>query len=114
MFTTVLDGVSKQTAMALLFAASTPSALSALFGAMKRGEYAPCLAFRSEGEPVAALPFLPVGLYARIEPMNSMSEALDRYYADRDQIVRIRRHGAALRHTVSSALSRAQNNYAAF
>lgn len=114
MLTTVLDGISKQTAMALLSAASTPSTLSALFVKMKRGEYSPCLAFRSEGEPVAALPFLPVGLYARIEPMYSMSEALDRYYADRDQIVRIRRHGAALRHTVSSALSRAQNKYAAF
>ena len=114
MLTTVLDGISKQTAMALLSDASTPSTLAALFGKMKRGEYSPCLAFRSEGEPVAALPFLPVGLYARIEPMNSMSEALDRYYADRDQIVRIRRHGAALRHTVSSALSRAQNKYAAF
>ena len=112
--TTEMDGISKQTAKALLSAASTPSALDTLFGAMKRGEYSPCLAFRSEGEPVAALPFLPVGLYARIEPMNSMSEALDRYYADRDQIVRIRRHGAALRHTVSSALSRAQNKYAAF
>ena len=43
-----------------------------------------------------------------------MSEALDRYYADRDLLVRIRRHGAALRHTVSTALSRAQNKYAAF
>ena len=43
-----------------------------------------------------------------------MSEALDRYYADRDLVVRIRRHGAALRHTVSTALSRSQNKYAAF
>ena len=76
--TTEMDGISKQTAKALLSAASTPSALDTLFGAMKRGEYSPCLAFRSEGEPVAALPFLPVGLYARIEPMNSMSDALDR------------------------------------
>jgi hypothetical protein len=91
-----------------------PSVLATLFGAMKRGDNFACLAFRSEGEPVAALPFLPVGLYARIEPMNSMSEALDRYYADRDQIVPHSPARRRLRHTVSSALSRAQNKYAAF
>ena len=112
--TATFDGVSKQSAMALILAASTSDALFALIRSLKDGHYAPCLAFGEEGEPVAALPFLPAGLYARVEPMNGMSEALDRYYADRDQIVRIRRHGAALRHTVSTALSRAQNKYAAF
>ena len=112
--TAAFDGVSKQSAFALISTASSQDALYSLICALKSGQYAPCLAFGAEGEPVAALPFLPVGLYARVEPMNSMSEALDRYYADRDQIVRIRRHGAALRHTVSSALSRAQNKYAAF
>ena len=112
--TAAFDGVSKQTANALLSAASCPSALFSLLQSMKSGGYAPCVAFNAEGEPVAALPFAPTGLYARVEPVRSMSEALDRYYADRDQIVRIRRHGAALRHTVSTALSRAQHKYAAF
>ena len=112
--TASFDGVSKQTANALLSAAPSPAALYALLQSMKTGSYAPCIAFNAEGEPAAALPFYPSGLYARLEPAQSMSEALDRYYADRDQIVRIRRHGAALRHTVSTALSRAQNKYAAF
>jgi len=112
--TAAFDGVSKQSAMALLSAAATPETLFSLIRSLRSGNFAPCLAFGAEGEPVAALPFVPVGLYARIEPMSSMSEALDRYYADRDQIVRIRRHGSALRHTVSTSLSRAQNKYAAF
>jgi predicted ribosome quality control (RQC) complex YloA/Tae2 family protein len=112
--TASFDGVSKQTANALLSAAPSPAALYALLQSMKTGSYAPCIAFNAEGEPAAALPFYPSDLYARLEPAQSMSEALDRYYADRDQIVRIRRHGAALRHTVSTALSRAQNKYAAF
>ena len=112
--TAAFDGVSKQSAMALLSATAAPESLFSLIRSLRSGNFAPCLAFGAEGEPVAALPFVPVGLYARIEPMSSMSEALDRYYADRDQIVRIRRHGSALRHTVSTALSRAQNKYAAF
>ena len=112
--TASFDGVSKQSATALLSAAQIPAALHALLQSMKSGNYAPCIAFHADGEPAAALPFIPNNLYARLEPIVSMSEVLDRYYADRDQIVRIRRHGAALRHTVSTALSRAQNKYAAF
>lgn len=112
--TSSFDGVSKQSANALLSAAHSSGALYALLQTMKAGVFAPCVAFNEENEPVAALPFLPSGLFARVEPVLTMSEALDRYYADRDQIVRIRRHGAALRHTVSTSLSRAQNKYAAF
>jgi predicted ribosome quality control (RQC) complex YloA/Tae2 family protein len=112
--TAAFDGVSKQTATALLSAAPSAGSLYALLQSMKNGSYAPCVAFNEVNEPVAALPFLPSGMFARVEPAKSMSDALDRYYGDRDQIVRIRRHGAALRHTVSTALSRAQNKYAAF
>lgn len=112
--TAAFDGISKQTASALLSAAQSPGALFALLQSMKAGSFAPCICFNAEGEPVAALPFAPAGMYARIERAQNMSDALDRYYADRDQIVRIRRHGSALRHTVSTALSRAQNKYAAF
>ena len=112
--TGAFDGISKQSAQALVSAAPSGDALYHLLQNIKSGEYAPCLAFNESGEPVVALPFLPSGLYARVEPFSSMSDALDRYYADRDLLVRIRRHGAALRHTVSTALSRAQNKYAAF
>lgn len=112
--TGAFDGISKQTALALLAAAPSGGALFTLIQFMKEGAYAPCVSFSDQGEPLAALPFLPDGLYPRIEPAASMSEALDRYYANRDEIVRKRRNGSALRHTVSAALSRAQNKYAAF
>lgn len=112
--TGAFDGLSKQSTQALVSAAPTAEALHQLLQNIRTGAYAPCLAFNEAGDPVAALPFLPSGLYARVERFPSMSEALDRYYADRDLLVRIRRHGAALRHTVSTALSRAQNKYAAF
>jgi len=112
--TAAFDGLSKQSAQALVSAAPTSEALYELLQNIRAGAYAPCLAFNEAGEPVAALPFLPSGLYARVDPFSSMSGVLDRYYADRDLLVRIRRHGAALRHTVSTALSRAQNKYAAF
>ena len=112
--TAAFDGVSKQTATTLLSSAHSAGALFALLQSMKNGAYAPCVAFNEVNEPVAALPFLPSEMFARVEHASSMSEALDRYYGDRDQIMRIRRHGAALRHTVSTALSRAQNKYAAF
>lgn len=112
--TGAFDGLSKQSAQALVSAASTAETLHQLLQNIRTGAYAPCLAFNEAGDPVAALPFLPSGLYARVERFPSMSEALDRYYADRDLLVRIRRHGATLRHTVTTALSRAQNKYAAF
>lgn len=112
--TGAFDGLSKQSAQALVSAASTAETLHQLLQNIRTGAYAPCLTFNEAGDPVAALPFLLSGLYARVERFPSMSEALDRYYADRDLLVRIRRHGAALRHTVSTALSRAQNKYAAF
>ena len=112
--TTRFHGISKQTAITMLSIAETGHALLSLMQSMKRGEYSPCVAFDADGAPVAALPILPKGMYDHLEPADSMSVALDRYYADRDLIVRIRRHGAALRHTVATALSRAQNKYAAF
>ncbi len=112
--TGTFDGLSKQSAQALVSAAPTAETLHQLLQNIRTGAYAPCLAFNEAGDPVAALPFLPNRLYARVERFPSMCEALDRYYADRDLLVRIRRHGAALRHTVSTALSRAQNKYAAF
>ena len=112
--TAAFDGVSKQTAVTLLSAAQTGKTLCSLMQAMKGGSYAPCVAFDAEGAPVAALPIQPSEMYHRVDPADTMSVALDRYYVDRDQIVRIRRHGSALRHTVSTALSRAQNKYAAF
>ncbi len=112
--TAAFEGVSRQTAAALLSAAPNAAALYAMFQAMKEGRYSPCLLFNADGESVAALSFAPEGLYPHMEPIPTMNEALERYYADRDRIVSARRRSAALRHTVSSALSRTQNKYAAF
>ena len=112
--TTLFNGISKQTAGALVSAFPSAKALHQAFAAMKTGAYAPCLCFGSGGEPQSVLPFLPDGMYARVESCGSMCVALDRYYAGRDLLVRIRRHGASLRRTVATALSRAQNKYAAF
>jgi predicted ribosome quality control (RQC) complex YloA/Tae2 family protein len=112
--TAVFSGVSKQTASALLSAASTADELGTLFRAMKEASYSPSISYGADGEPVAALPFLPGERFAKTEPVQTMNEALERYYADRDRIVNTRRRSAALRHTVSTALSRAQNKYAAF
>ena len=112
--TASLDGISKQTALALVTSAPSADAMFTLLQSMKNCVYAPCLGRNAEGEPVAALPFLPSGMYSNVEPCASMSEALDRCYADRDLITRIRRHGSALKHTAATALSRAQNKYAAF
>ncbi|MDP3446544.1 MAG: NFACT family protein, partial [Eubacteriales bacterium] len=47
--TASFDGVSKQTANALLSAAPSPAALYALLQSMKTGSYAPCIAFNAEG-----------------------------------------------------------------
>ena len=112
--TAAFEGVSRQSANALLSVASSAESLRAMMQSMKNGAFSPCVAFNADGEPAAALPFQPQGLYARIEPMSSMNEALERYYADRDRIVGTRRRSGALRSTVSSALSRTQNKYAAF
>ena len=107
-------GVSRQSASALVSACASPAALESLFLQMKDGRYSPCIAYLPDGEPAAALPFTPNGMFAETEPCESMSDALDRYYAGRDALVRIRRHGGELRKTVSNALRRAQNKYAAF
>ena len=112
--TAAFEGVSRQSAVALISAAPSAGALYSMIQSMKNGVFSPCVAFNTDNEPVAVLPFIPSGVYARIEPIPSMNEALERYYADRDRIVGTRRRSAALRSTVSSALSRAQNKYAAF
>jgi predicted ribosome quality control (RQC) complex YloA/Tae2 family protein len=112
--TQAFAGVSRQSANALVSACASSAALKALFLQMKNGRYSPCIAYLPDGEPAAALPFTPNGMFAKTEPCENMSDALDRYYAGRDALVRIRRHGGELRKTVSNALRRAQNKYAAF
>lgn len=112
--TQAFAGVSKQSAAALASACPSPASLQALLSQMRNGLYAPCVAFLPNGEPATALPFAPGGMFFKTESCESMSAAFDRYFAGRDTLVRIRRHGGELRKTVSNALSRAQNKYAAF
>ncbi len=112
--TDLFAGISRQTAFALASAAPDPEALHVLLQRMRNGAFYPCVAFGADGEPVCVLPFLPNGAFARVEPFKRMSDALDRFYADRDALTCIRRRGAALRRCMNTHLSRVQNKYAAF
>lgn len=112
--TGALNGVSRQTAGALVSAAPNAESLRALLGELGVGRFSPCVTFDAAGEPISVLPFLPGESFGRAEAFTSMSKALDRFYAERDSLLSLRRRSSALRHAVSTHLSRAQNKYAAF
>ena len=112
--TATLDGVSRQTANALVSAAADAEALHALLQNLRHGRFSPCVAFGPAGEPLAVLPFLPGPSFARVEPFAGISEALECFYAERDSLLLLHRRSGALRRAVNTHLSRAQNKYAAF
>lgn len=112
--TDVCDGVSRATATALIATCENAGKLGALLNALDTGNIAPCVVYNDVDEPIAVLPFLPFEYGRRVERTDSISTALDVYYAERDGIVRMRRHGASLRRTVENALSRAENKRRSF
>jgi hypothetical protein len=95
----------------LAFACSTPSALADLFSQMRQGRYNAGLAYNADGEPVAALSVEPFGMFARVEPFERMSDALDATIADRDRLSASAGMVPTCEKVVSNALSRAQNKY---
>lgn len=111
--TDAFDGISKASATALLSAAKDSDALGSLFAAFNNGSFEPTLLY-ANGVPSGVLPFAPNREGETAVPYRTMSEALDRYYAERDAIVRIQRHGSSLRKSVENALSRAEHKYASF
>lgn len=112
--TSAFDGLSKATAAALLSAAPSPRAMQALFQGLASDRYAPCVLFDENQCPQCVLPFLPRQTQNGVERTNTMSLALDSYYAARDTLVSLRRRDASLRRTLSVYLSRAENKCAAF
>ena len=112
--TDTCEGISKVTASALLSTCPTAEALQALLHGFSKGAFAPCVVYDELGAPLSALPFVPRGYGMRVEEMETMSRALDAFYAERDGIVRIRRHSASLRRSVENALGRAENKRNSF
>ncbi len=112
--TDACEGVSKVTATALTATCDNAEKLQALVQRLAAGETAPCVIYNDTDEPIAVLPFIPREYGRRIEQTDSISAALDAYYAGRDGIVRMRRHGASLRRTVENALGRAENKRRSF
>lgn len=107
--TDTFEGVSKATATALLTRCQTPAALHRLFDQFREGLFTPTVVYYAPGEPGQVLPFAAPGMGVQQVPEESMSLALDRYYAERDAAVRMKRHGASLRRIAENALSRAEN-----
>lgn len=108
------EGLSKASATALVSTFADPAALVHAFSAFSRGAFLPTIVYNELDEPISLLPFQPRNLGARLASYDTMSEALDAYYSERDAVMRIRRHGAALRRTVENALGRAENKRKSF
>lgn len=102
-------GIGRGTATAMLGTCVNAKELHALLQSLADGTSTPSIVYDLDDAPVAVLPFLPKNMQGRTERRETLSEALDDYYAARDAIVRTRRHGAALRRTAEHALGRAQN-----
>ena len=112
--TDAFEGLGKATASALLGTCADAPGLLRTFARFAHNDFQPTVVYNELDEPIAVFPFAPRGLGYRQAQVPSMSEALDRYYAERDAFVRIRRHGASLRRTVENALNRALNRQRSF
>ncbi len=108
------EGMSKMSATALLALCPNASALDRQFKLFAQGCFSPCVLYGTDHEPVGVLPFLPDQPSDTIVPFQGISDAFERFYADRDANVRIRRHGASLRRAVENAHSRAEHKRASF
>ena len=108
------EGVSKASAAALLAICPGAASLHRMFAAFSENRFAPSVLYDKTGEPVAVFPFLPGETGDTVVPCQSLSDAFERYYADRDASVRIRRHGASLRRAVENARSRAEHKRASY
>jgi len=103
-------GLSRATLQALLTDGMTADELHARMRRFAAGEIEPSVVENGFGEPISVFPFIS-GNAVRCE---SMGTAYDRFYEKRDSIVRIARHGAQLKKTLETHLSRAENKLAAY
>ncbi len=83
--------------------------LELLMERVKRNEFCPNIIYSGD-EPVEFAPFL-LNLYAndasvRVCPCDTISEALSRYYSDKNSYTRIRQRGSDLRKVITTLLER--------
>ena len=112
--TDTLEGVSKASATALISTCPDAQALFDLFAGFAAQRFSPTILYDDTGAPSSILPFAPTGMGSALLQVPTMSEALDHYYADRDVLTRMRRHGGTLKRTVENALSRAEHRLQSF
>ncbi len=86
---------------------------ASLMEAVKKGSFAPCIAYR--GKQPVEFAALPLTLYEneaeRLEYRDSISEVLSRFYKEKNEIARIRQRSVDLRHIVTTALERNVKKY---
>ena len=81
--------------------------LMGLAGAIKRGEYSPCIVYENKlPAEYSAIGLTMYGSGADIRPVASISALLEQFYREKNISVRIRQRSADLRHLVQVALER--------
>ena len=81
--------------------------LMGLAGAIKRGEYSPCIVYENKlPAEYSAIGLTLYGSGADIRPVASISALLEQFYREKNISVRIRQRSADLRHLVQVALER--------
>ncbi len=80
--------------------------LHALYEELGLGTFHPTLALNEYGEPIAVYPFTPAGVPA--QAANSMWEAFDRYYEEREIRERMRRQSATIRRVLLNNIERCE------
>lgn len=86
--------------------------LHSFYRRLSQGDVTPCVTLNDIGEPEGVLPFAPKeGEY---RPAPTMSEALDRFYAETDNLQRMRRHGAGIRKILQNNIERCNKKIALY
>ena len=86
--------------------------LRSFYRRLSQGDVTPCVTLNDVGEPEGVLPFVPKeGEY---RPAPTMSEALDRFYAETDNLQRMRRHGAGIRKILQNNIERCNKKIALY
>ena len=86
--------------------------LHSFYRRLSQGDVTPCVTLNDVGEPEGVLPFVPKeGEY---RPAPTMSEALDRFYAETDNLQRMRRHGAGIRKILQNNIERCNKKIALY
>lgn len=112
-FQSSFAGLSRAAADALLHDAADLTKTLDTLSDLAAGKTTPVIRLGADDEPLAVFPFRPLD-HGNYREYASLSEAYDDFYEKRDAIVRIRRHGAALRQTMETHLRRAENKLAVY